>query len=183
VNLAVTPELIETLRDAQRLGFFGRAPIEEMVEHAAGFVTALTGLVSGRVIDLGAGGGLPGLVLAEARPTWSVILLDRRQKRADFLERAVRRLGLGNAEVWCRDVSDVIDDVRAGRCAPFDAATARGFGPPDVTLRSASALIGPRGTIVISEPPAGDRWPPSLLAELGLAGAVHGHVRAFRPVA
>lgn len=86
---AMSNELTETLRDAQRLGFFGAAPIENTIDHARTYVTALGELPTGcRIIDLGSGGGLPGLVVAAAYPESRITLIDRREKRTDFLRRA-----------------------------------------------------------------------------------------------
>lgn len=174
------PELIETLRDAQRLGMFGDGAIEDAVEHAGGFVDALGELRPGsRVIDLGSGGGLPGLVLADAYRDAAITLLDRRQKRTDFLARAVSRLGWSHVTVRTDDVRTVIDDVVDGRLAPFDVVTARGFGPPEFTLRAAVGIVASRGRIVVSEPPSGDRWDRDVLTELGVAGERVGAVRVF----
>lgn len=179
--MAHSPVLIETLRDAQRLGFFGAGSIEDAVAHATHFVDALVTVPTGAsVIDLGSGGGLPGLVVAEARPDLHVVLLDRRQKRTDFLERAVRRLGYDHAEVWSSDADDVVHEVAEGRRSAFDAATARGFGPPESTLRTAVGLVRAGGLVVISEPPSGDRWSRALLTELDLTIAARGTVVQFR---
>lgn len=177
--MAATEALIETLRDAQRLGFFGSGPIEGAIEHAAQFVEAIGEMgPTHRLLDLGSGGGLPGLVLADAFPDVDVVLLDRRQKRADFLARAIRRLGFDRAEVWCRDADDVVRSI-AGGDDPFGVVTARGFGPPEYTLRTAVGCLAPSGVVVISEPPSGDRWRPELLVELGVSSARVGGVRRF----
>jgi 16S rRNA (guanine527-N7)-methyltransferase len=56
---------------------------------------------------------------------------------------------------------------------------ARGFGPPEWTLRHAVGLLADQGRVVISEPPAGDRWRPELLAELGVSSVARGSVRIF----
>lgn len=177
----MNPSLIETLRLAQRLGFFGAGPIERAVDHARGFVEAIGPLPAGaRVVDLGSGGGLPGLVLADAYPHTSITLIDRRTKRTDFLERAVRRLGYRHVRVRAGDVSELVRAVARRAEEPFDVVTARGFGPPEVTLRAGAALARREGCVVISEPPAGDRWDPELLAELGVSSDVRGPVRRFR---
>jgi len=56
-----------------------------------------------RVIDVGTGAGLPGMVLAVARPTWKVTLLDSLRKRCDFLKKAAQLAGITNVNVvWCR---------------------------------------------------------------------------------
>ena len=91
----IRPETIETLRQAQRFGFLGARPVEQAAAHSLGFVDAIGDLAPGaRLIDIGSGGGLPGLVLADAFPGGQITLVDRRQKRTDFLARAVSRLGL-----------------------------------------------------------------------------------------
>lgn len=154
----------DVLGEAQRLGFLGPRPIPEVIEHAGAFVTALAD-VAGTVVDLGAGGGVPGLVIAADRPDLSLVLVDRRTKRTDFLDRVVRRLGWG-AQVTVHAVdTDVL--VRE-HGAVFDAAVARGFGPPATTVSTASRLVRAGGTIVISEPPTGDRWAPALLDSAGV---------------
>ncbi len=174
-------ELLETLRDAQRLGFFGAAPIEEAVARAERFIPALTPLAAGaRLVDIGSGGGLPGLVIAAALPAASVLLVDRRQKRTDFLERAVKRLGMKHVAVACTDVRDLVRAVRSGSVTPFDRVTARGFGPPEVTLTLASGLMEAAGRVVISEPPAGERWPDELLERLELEVEYRPGVSVFR---
>ena len=156
--------VLDVLAESQRLGFLGERPIDEVVGHARGFVEALDG-VDGTVVDLGAGGGVPGLVIAHDRPDLLLTMVDRRAKRTDFLERMIRRLRWSErVEVIADDVDVVINRSRAA----FGAAVARGFGPPDVTLSFASQLVRPGGRIVISEPPSGDRWSPDLLAELGV---------------
>lgn len=176
----MNPALIETLRLAQRLGFFGDGAIERAVVHAEGFVAAIGELPDrARIADLGSGGGLPGLVLAEHFREAAILLVDRRRKRTDFLERAVRRLGYPHVAVFFGDAEMVGREVASGQRQPFDVVTARGFGPPLVTLSIAAALVAPDGRIVISEPPHGERWDAALLDRLGLRGTRVGGVRVF----
>ena len=156
--------LVDALSGAQRLGFLGRRPISEVIEHARAFVEALSELPpDARVIDLGSGGGVPGLVIAAERPDLHITLLDRRTKRTDFLERSVIRLG------WADRVSVMATDVARLRPEPlFDAAVARGFGPPVDTLMIAARLVRGGGRVVISEPPTGDRWNSDVLTRAGV---------------
>jgi 16S rRNA (guanine527-N7)-methyltransferase len=188
--------LIDTLRSAQRVGALGDRPVDEVVEHARAFGRALVD-VRGTVVDLGSGAGVPGLVLAVDRPDLRIVLVDRREKRTDLLRRAVRRLDLGG-----RVSVRTIDAERLAATEPgaFDAAVARGFGPPELTLRLAARLVRAGGAVVISEPPAGDerdegdeveegdevdevdevdRWDPALLTELGVTRRRIGSVSRF----
>lgn len=175
--------LLETLRDAQRFGFFGDRPVDEAARHSSAFVDALGPIPDGsRLVDLGSGGGLPGLVLAEAYRQVSVTLVDRRQKRTDFLQRAVLRLGWDHVHVVAGDVEDLARRVTDGTVPAFDAVTARGFGPPGTTLALAVELVAQDGRIVISEPPHDDRWDPELLASLGVSRNRIGPVSVFTPV-
>ncbi len=175
--------MLETLRDAQRFGFFGRRPVEEAAQHSRGFVEAIGPLGPGtRLVDLGSGGGLPGLVLADAYPNAAITLVDRREKRTDFLRRAVRRLGWEHVTVITSDVDALTRRVGSGTVPAFDVVTARGFGPPDVTLRVATKLVTGSGCIVISEPPTGDRWDLTLVAALGLTRTRIGPVSVFARV-
>ena len=159
--------LVDALLDAQRLGFLGSRPIPEVIEHARGFVRALRARENDRVIesvlDLGSGGGVPGLIIAHDLPAARLTLLDRRAKRTDALERLVRRLGWQDRiTVTCTDVSTFVPDD------PFDAVVARGFGPPEFTLAQAVRFVRDGGPIVVSDPPGVDRWDDRLLVELGL---------------
>lgn len=106
------------------------------------------------MIDLGSGAGIPGLVLAWDRPDLSFTLLDVRQKRADQLERLVRRLGLRDrVRVVCRTV----EAFGAAEPATFDVVVARKFGPPASVLAAATALLRADGRVVVSAAPD-DRW-------------------------
>ena len=154
----------EALGAAQRLGALGDRPIPAVIDHSERFVEALAD-VTGVVADLGSGGGVPGLVVAACRPDLEVVLVDRRTNRTDFLDRMVRRLGWDD-QVTVRAVDAEQLIRQAG--GTFDAAVARGFGPPDVTLSVAARLVRPGGVIVISEPPHGDRWPRELVDRLGV---------------
>lgn len=159
--------LAEALGEAQRLGMLGDRPIDAVIEHARAFVDAVVD-VDGTVLDLGSGGGVPGLVIAHDRADLRVVLLDRRTKRTDFLARQVRRLHWSErVEVLAMDVEVLAASVRRGDTAPFDAVVARGFGPPDLTLETAISLTRSGGVVAISEPPAGDRWSNSPLVRSG----------------
>lgn len=160
--------LEERLRVAQDLGFLGATPVAEQILHSRAFVSLVP--PGARFVDLGSGGGVPGLVVACRRSDLTGVLLDATERRASFLDRAVRELriddrievALGRAESYGRD---------PGFRHSFDAVLARSFGRPAVSAECAAPLLQVGGVLLVSEPPdpSPTRWPPAALAELGLA--------------
>lgn len=111
------------------------------------------------VADLGSGGGLPGLVLAERHP--AVVLIEASQRRADHLRWAVQRLGWGNrVRVEGRPAEEVGRDP--GLRGTFGAVTARSLGAPATTAELAAPLLAVGGVLLVTEPPTPDpdRWSP-----------------------
>ncbi len=164
-----SPTLLEVLERARSFGFLGPGPVEDHVDHAGRFGKALElgGTTTIRVADIGAGGGVPGLVLLETAPSLEMVLIDASQKRCAFLVWALAELGVDErAEVWCGRAEEIGHEERAREC--FDAVVARGFGPPSTTLECATGLVRPGGRIVISEPPQRRDWPADGLGELAL---------------
>ncbi|MEP6659311.1 MAG: RsmG family class I SAM-dependent methyltransferase [Acidimicrobiales bacterium] len=160
--------LPEVLAEALRLGHLGGESIDAHIEHGRRFLAALPDAAL-RVLDLGSGGGIPGLVLAADRPEWNMVLLDRRAQRTDFLLRAVGRLEFPNLEVVTGDASVLAHNVE--HRGAYDAVVARAFGPPAATAEAAAGFLRVGGVLVVSEPPDRDagRWPAEALAGLGLA--------------
>ncbi len=158
----------EVLAEALRLGHLGGESVDAHIEHGRRFLAALPYSVL-RVLDLGSGGGIPGLVLAADRPEWNVVLLDRRAQRTDFLLRAIGRLGIHNVEVITGDASVLAHHVE--HRGAYNAVVARAFGPPAATAEAAAGFLRVGGVLVVSEPPDPDagRWPADALAGLGLA--------------
>lgn len=160
--------LVQALTSSQRLGMLGARPVPEVIDHAEAFVAALAD-VRGLVVDLGTGGGVPGLVIAWQRPDLRLVLVDRRATRTDHVQRLVARLELG-ARVEVRTAEATHLDDLAGRA---DAVVARGFGPPEHTIAAAAPLLRHDvGRLIVSEPPhAANRWPDTLLRPYGLRRA------------
>lgn len=160
--------LASVLDQARQLGFLGPGPVQAHIDHAWAFAVAV-GDAPRDLVDLGSGGGVPGLVLAACWPETIVMLVEAAERRARFLADAVESLGmaprvsvtLGRAEELGR-----LPDWR-GR---FPAVTARGFGPPPVVAECAAPFLRPGGTLVTSEPPnpTPTRWDPAGLAALGM---------------
>jgi 16S rRNA (guanine527-N7)-methyltransferase len=189
--------LTRVLSEIQRRGAIGRGPIDAAIAHARRFVAVLPEPVSGVdviTVDLGSGGGLPGLVIAVDRPDVRLMLIERREKRADLLRYGVRALDLTDrVEVVAADVETVITShshqldrgsvVRGSVVrGSVDVVTARSFAPPLAVLGVAGRLLRPGGTCIISDPPDGrDRWTSSDLAALSFDDDErHDGVHRFR---
>ena len=144
------------------------------IEHGRALLAGLP--EQGRVLDLGSGGGLPGLVLATYRPELDLTLLEARQRACRFLREAVATLELTGVTVVEARAEDAAR--RLGLRESFDAVVARSFGAPAVTAECAVGFLRPAGRLVVSEPPGDEgrdtavRWPHAGLDELGLAGPV-----------
>lgn len=181
---APSPGLVAALERARRLGVLGPGPIDDHLTHARGFVTALDEIPAGStVIDLGSGGGVPGLVVGEARPDLHLVLLDSLERRCALLTEAIVALGWSDrAEVVEGRAEEIGRSPWRGRAA---AITARSFGPPATVAECAAPLLAVGGILVVSEPPEGpERWPAEGLARVGLAdeGVVAGGFRRLRQI-
>lgn len=103
-KLSQYSELVQAYARATDL--FGPAVLRDWETHlaAARAYAAAVPPASRLLLDLGSGGGLPGVPVAILRPELPVILCERREKRATFLRLVVSRLGLKNAQVFAADV-------------------------------------------------------------------------------
>lgn len=164
----VEQALVHVLEESRTLGFLGPGPVQAHIEHALDLAELVRSSAPARALDLGSGGGVPGLVLLVALPHLHLVLLDAQRRRTAFLEEAVLRLGLeGRAEVLTAraEVAGRQTDLRHG----FDLVVARSFGPPATTAECGAPFLAVGGRLVVSEPPPGaERWPAAGLAELGL---------------
>jgi 16S rRNA (guanine527-N7)-methyltransferase len=172
--------LRSVLDEARDLGFLGPGPVRRQHEHALDLARAIGGC-RGRLLDLGTGGGLPGLVLFDEWSATTGVLLDAQRRRCEFLTRAVVALGLDDrVEVACGRAEELARD--ASLRGQFALVTARSFGPPAVTAECAVGFLDVGGDLVVTEPPAGPgtvdaagaspRWDHAGLTELGFSDPV-----------
>jgi 16S rRNA (guanine527-N7)-methyltransferase len=92
------------------------------------------------VFDIGSGAGLPGLVIALARPDLKLFLIEPLQRRVDFLKEAVELLGIENVEV-IRGKSESVK-----KSANY--VTARAVAPLEKLKKITSHMIKPGGALL-----------------------------------
>lgn len=164
--------LSRALEESRARGFLGPQPIEPQIAHALGFAEcwdAIHPTPPLALLDLGSGGGLPGLVLLQ-RWQCRTVLLDSMVKRSGFLREVL---------AWTdAPAGGEVITARAEEAArwpefdgQFDLVTARSFGSPAVTAECATRFLKLGGALIASEPPtesAEERWRPTGLVRLGL---------------
>ena len=104
-------------------------PVQRALSQAAGF---------GRVLDVGSGGGLPGVVLAIMLPGLNVTCVDTVGKKAAFIRQAAGALGLKNLQAAHARVESLAD-------LPFDVITSRAFASLADFTRLSRPLLAPGG--------------------------------------
>jgi 16S rRNA (guanine527-N7)-methyltransferase len=170
--------LVPVLEEARELGFLGPGPVERHLDHAAGYAAVVEDEAGGdgwslrRAVDLGSGGGLPGLPLALHFGAAEWVLVEVSRRRSAFLVAAVARLGLQQRVTVIAERAEIVGRAPAHR-GRFDLVVARSFGPPAVAAECAAPLLRVGGRAVVSEPPGGmpGRWPADGLARVGMAPA------------
>jgi 16S rRNA (guanine527-N7)-methyltransferase len=100
-----------------------------------------------QVIDIGTGGGFPGLPVAIARPDWHVTLLDSTRKKIAFLETVVPAIGLTNVTLVCDRAEALSHQPDYG--AAFDLALLRAVGDAAICAELGLNLVKPGGFTVL----------------------------------
>ena len=150
-----------------RAGFF--------LKHVADSLAALRAYPdlfgrTARLADVGAGAGLPGIVLAVALPQMHLTAAESNHKKADFIALAAGELGLsGRVQVLARRSRELGRDPQYRR--RFELVTARAVAPAEKLIRDIRGLIAPGGSAILY------KTPQAVAAELPLArreAAKHG---------
>jgi len=114
---------------------------------------AVTG--GGRVLDVGSGGGLPGVVIAALQPELTVVCVDTVGKKAAFIRQAA-------AELKLRNLSGAHARVEALKVPPFDVITARAFSSLALLTELTKSHLKPGGVWMAMK----GRVPDEEMAEL-----------------
>jgi len=125
-----------------------RDPRQMLIQHildSLSIVPHLPARADATVLDVGSGGGLPGIVLAIVRPDWHVTLNDIVQKKSAFQSQAKAELGLANLSV----VTGRVESLRPGVEVPkkFDLIVSRAFADLADFVTLARHLVADGGAI------------------------------------
>jgi 16S rRNA (guanine527-N7)-methyltransferase len=121
-----------------------REPDEVLTHHLLDSVAALSPLrrhlakCEGRILDVGSGGGLPGVVLAALAPELRVTCVDAVRKKASFIQQVAAELRLAN-------LSAVHARVERMEGEPYDVIASRAFASLADFVRLTQPLLGAEG--------------------------------------
>lgn len=124
-----------------------RDPVQMISQHILDSLAAVPAFTEARnVLDVGAGGGLPGMVLAvwalEARPEMRISMIDTVHKKTAFLTQAKVELGLSNVAVYTMKV----EQLRVPQL--FDVITSRAFAELADFVNWSAHLLAPGGRYI-----------------------------------
>ncbi|MCE8035239.1 16S rRNA (guanine(527)-N(7))-methyltransferase RsmG [Billgrantia tianxiuensis] len=140
-----------------------RSPEEMVTRHVLDSAAVLPFVDEGALLDVGAGPGLPGLVLAILEPGLSVTLLDSNGKKVRFQRQAVLELGLANATPVQARV-----EAFAAPEGGYAQVISRAFASLADFVRLTDHLVAPGGRWLAMKGPAADEELADLDAGLAL---------------
>ena len=154
--------LVRVFEEARARGWVGGRGVDDHIEHSLGFA-AVASAVPTVAVDLGSGGGVPGLVLAAVWPESQWTLVDSSLPRAAFLELHCARLGWSNRVTVRHTTAQSLAEDKDYH-AQADLVTARSFAKFPDLIQAAAPLLRPGGHLVVSASPNAPPWPTNLLA-------------------
>ena len=114
-----------------------RDPQQAISHHLLDSLAILPHVTSGPLLDVGSGGGLPGIPLAIVRPELSVSMVDTVQKKAIFMQQAAIELGLKNVAVHHARVEEM--------SGQFEQISSRAFSELGLFVSLTRHLLAPGG--------------------------------------
>ena len=113
-------------------------PKEAVIKHTIDSLSASNAIEGNRIVDIGSGGGTPGIPLAIANPDKKFYLIDSVLKKIKFLDEAVKVLELDNIETTC-DRGENINKLSA------DTVVSRAFGSLNYLIESSKNMVSKKG--------------------------------------
>lgn len=154
-----------------------RDPEESVTKHLLDSLSLLPllnnpdlALPGSRLLDVGAGAGLPGLVLAIANPSLQVTTLDSNGKKTRFMRHAVRALKLGNVEV----IEDRVEAYQPGQ--QFDCIVSRAFASLNDFFDKTTHLLATGGVWVAMKGKLDAKEAADIPADVEIRGSHRLHV-------
>lgn len=127
----------------QRINLSAARSVDEIADHVVDCLALVPHVPRDvRLVDIGSGGGLPGLVLAVARPDVAVTCVEPLHKKAAFLRQASRDLGL-TVTVMTQRVNEI--------AIIYDVAVSRATFAPATWLEVGRGLVVPGGRVLAME--------------------------------
>lgn len=120
-----------------------RDPMQMVTHHLLDSLAAVPAFAgANNVLDVGAGGGLPGIVLAVVRPDMKVSMIDTVHKKTAFLTQVKAQLGLANVSVYTMKVQELeVSDK-------FDVITSRAFADLSDFVEWSAHLLAEQGRYI-----------------------------------
>ena len=115
-----------------------RDPKAAVIKHTLDSLSASSAIEGLKIIDIGSGGGTPGIPLAIALPEKKFYLIEATQKKASFLNEAVRALKLDNVEIIC-ERGEHTTNLSA------DTAISRAFGTLNYLITTSRHMVSEDG--------------------------------------
>ncbi|MEE9497150.1 MAG: 16S rRNA (guanine(527)-N(7))-methyltransferase RsmG, partial [Desulfobacterales bacterium] len=99
-----------------------------------------------RLLDIGSGGGFPGIPLKILKPSISVLLIDGVRKKVNFLKHVLRTLNLENIEALQVRAENLLKDPESANS--FDVIISRALSDLEPFVKNALPLLAKQGTII-----------------------------------
>jgi 16S rRNA (guanine527-N7)-methyltransferase len=125
-------------------------------KHLFDCLAVLPYICDDKILDVGTGAGLPGLVLAIAHPDWTCTLLDSNSKKTRFVQQVVAELNLNNVHLVTERIEDFETEER------FSTVISRAYTSLHNFLAQTEELCEPRGRILAMK----GLYPEQEIAEL-----------------
>ena len=113
-------------------------PKEAVIKHTIDSLSVSSAIEGEKIVDIGSGGGTPGIPLAIANPDKKFYLIDSVLKKIKFLDEAVKVLELNNIETIC-DRGENINKLSA------DTVVSRAFGSLNYLIESSKNMVSKKG--------------------------------------
>jgi 16S rRNA (guanine527-N7)-methyltransferase len=124
------------------------------------------------VVDIGSGGGFPGVIWKLLAPEISITLVERKEKKAFFLEKSAALLGMDSLSVLQRDARDLVRDP--GARESFDVAVMMAVAPPEQLGDTVEGLLKPGGVFLAPRAEGETVFPGTIGKNMGIHSAEMG---------